>query len=676
MSFDVNKLYDLLPAIYRIRDQKVGEPVKDVLSVIAEEIAIIEEDLAQLYDNQFIETCADWSIPYIGDLIGYRPLNGKVPEIISPRAEVANTITYRRRKGTATVLEELAKDVTGWDTRVVEFFKLMATTQYMNHIRLENLQTPDLRRLESLKFLNTPFDTLAHLADVHNISSTRGRFNIPNIGIFLWRLYPFSITNSPALWVKDRSYFFSPLGNNMQLFTRPKPEDEITHLAEPINVPMPINRQLLNDHIDDYYGPDKSLLIRVDGNDISKERIVVCNLSDWHLHNDKYAIDPVLGRITLPENSPSKVYVNFHYGFSMEMGGGEYKREPSFGPFDTIKWVYKDHTDTNIYPTVQKALNALSVDGTVEITQNEIFRENLGINAVGNQKIELRTRNECRPIIEIFDENLTEELPTFRIKGGMDAEVTLNGLVITNGVLKVSGIRRLTLRHCTLVPGLALKQDGTPKYPDESSLIVESADTDVNIDHSILGALRVPEGAKVQISNSIVDSLEENRVAYASIDGSGAGGDLNINNSTVIGRVRTELMRASNTIFMAKLAHSDLAYSDEWTAPVISERSQEGCVRFSYVPFRSKVPRRYYCQPGNQGDSIRMRPQFTSLQYGNAGYCQLSRNCALEILEGADDEAEMGVFHDLYQPQRITNLRVRLDEYLRFGLEAGIFCVS
>ncbi len=33
----------------------------------------------------------------------------------------------------------------------------------------------------------------------------------------------------------------------------------------------------------------------------------------------------------------------------------------------------------------------------------------------------------------------------------------------------------------------------------------------------------------------------------------------------------------------------------------------------------------------------------------------------------------MGVTHELYQPQRETNLRIRLDEYLRYGLEAGFF---
>ncbi len=43
------------------------------------------------------------------------------------------------------------------------------------------------------------------------------------------------------------------------------------------------------------------------------------------------------------------------------------------------------------------------------------------------------------------------------------------------------------------------------------------------------------------------------------------------------------------------------------------------------------------------------------------------------IRQGADDGGEMGVLHALFQPQRETNLRIRLDEYLRFGLHAGIF---
>ena len=148
MSFDTETLYALLPAIYRIRDAGQGEPLKALLAVIAEQIEVGEENLAQLYDDQFIETCAGWVIPYIGDLIGYhglydiRPGAGTNagtstvdPLTVARRAEVANTIGFRRRKGTVAMLEELARSTTNWSAHVVEFFQLLATTQYMKHLR-------------------------------------------------------------------------------------------------------------------------------------------------------------------------------------------------------------------------------------------------------------------------------------------------------------------------------------------------------------------------------------------------------------------------------------------------------------------------------------------------------------------------------------------------------------
>ena len=160
-------------------------------------------------------------------------------------------------------------------------------------------------------------------------------------------------------------------------------------------------------------------------------------------------------------------------------------------------------------------------------------------------------------------------------------------------------------------------------------------------------------------------------MAFSALDGAEPGGPLTVTNSTLIGKVATtELVLASNVIFLARKRLGDVL------APVHSDRTQEGCVRFSYVPLDARVPRRHQCQPQAAVDELRMRPQFTSLRYGEPGYCQLSRRCAVEIRTGADDEAEMGAFHDLYQPQRETNLRLRLEEYLRFGLEAGIFYAS
>jgi hypothetical protein len=69
-------------------------------------------------------------------------------------------------------------------------------------------------------------------------------------------------------------------------------------------------------------------------------------------------------------------------------------------------------------------------------------------------------------------------------------------------------------------------------------------------------------------------------------------------------------------------------------------------------------------------------PQFTELHYGRPAFAQLASACADEIKTGAEDGSEMGAFSLLQQPQRLKNLEVALEEYLRFGLEAGIFFVT
>ena len=72
----------------------------------------------------------------------------------------------------------------------------------------------------------------------------------------------------------------------------------------------------------------------------------------------------------------------------------------------------------------------------------------------------------------------------------------------------------------------------------------------------------------------------------------------------------------------------------------------------------------------------RLAPRFTTLTYGQPAYAQLSLSTADEIRRGADDESEMGAFHHLYAPQRDRNLRIRLREFLRVGLEAGLIYES
>jgi hypothetical protein len=679
-----DELYRLLPAVYRKQDlAERGGALQQFLRVLDDESLVIEENLAQLYDDLFAETAAPWVLPYIAELIGLRGLPGTESMNMAPRAEVANTIRYRRRKGTAAVLEQLARDVTGWPARAVEYFELLASTQYMNHIRRHNQSTVNIRDAGRLQWADTPFERLTgetdltHLVDVRRIASRRGRYNIPNIGIHLWWLRDYPATQSPAIPAEPgevHRYMLSPLGANMQLFSHPFAEDDVTHLAEPVNVPLPLSRRMFVDNPETYYPTS----LRV-GDAASPDDIVVCDLSDildgggdvigW-AHTPppagRIAVDPALGRIAFPDDQEDPPLVSYYYGFSADIGGGEYGRVQTFDDLDDPVVRISNLGLPAEHTTIFDALAAVQGgDGIIEIADSGHYPENPAV-AAGEHRLGIRSADGRRAFLPLPGD--------LAITGGNNGRLTLDGLLIADGVLRVTGLRTLRLRHCTLVPGITLARDGEPEQAGAASIIVESPETELIIESCIIGGLRVEVDARVSVRNSIIDAGVAG-VAYASEDGSAAGGRLQLRNCTVLGKVHTRVMEmASNTIFLAQLAEED--DPEDWPGPIVADRRQEGCVRFSYLPAGSRTPRRYHCQPEREFDAARLRPVMTSLRYGDPGYCQLDRRTPPEIRLGADDESEMGVFHDLYQSQREHYLQTRLEDYLRFGLEVGIFFAS
>lgn len=705
MSLD-SRLYRLLPALYRIRDDEYAYarlspaeqqaidqlganpdevlkgPLKSLLYIISEQVAILEENLDQLYDDQFIETCAEWVVPYIGQLVGARSLI-TIPGLpYSQRSEVANTISYRRRKGTASIIEQLAKDVTGWPSNVVEYFTRLATTQYLNHLRPENLSFSGLTDWETLEYTNTPFDQMAHTADVRRIALNRGKYNIPNIGIFLWRLKSYTVGIAPMHRIDNRRFTFDQIGRDRHLYNLIEAEAQITHLATPAHVPMPINRRVMHENLEHFYAFDKSVALFANNQHINVAHpymvsppsppslhgvICVCNLSDildtngvvtgWaNMPTQKIAIDPVLGRVAFPNDVPAsdKIEAMSYYAFGAEIGGGGYEREQTFtldlAPVITVGTEPGDVAD------IQTAINQLSpTGGSVLIKDNRVYAENLIIYLAAGKSLEIRSADQTQPVLLAQGGIAIDTAP--------DTNVTINGLLISGGVSCPYSSRLASLRlvHTTIIP-----------QSNPVSLMVNTTATTVSIEKSIIGAIRMREDANLNIVDSIIDSGNKHAIAFANLDGNTPGGVLHIVNSTVIGKVYTRILElASNCIFYAELAQNDT-----WKAPVMAQRLQEGCVRFSWLPAGSRIPRPFRCQPERQEDVMRIKPMFNSLQYGDPDYCQLHSMTAVEIREGADDNSEMGVFHQLYQPQRVANLKTRLNEYLRFGLEAGIFFAS
>ena len=848
-ALTLDRLYRLLPVVYRQRDEELGGPLRDLLRVITTEVNVVEDNILQLYENWFIETCQDWTVPYLGELIGYTPVHeGGEPgqgataqdqlrnRILIPRREVATTIQSRRRRGTLALLEEIARNTAGWPSYVVEFFRFVSVTPAINSRHYSRNHSPDLRQAAVLDLLDGPFNRLAHTADVRRIVSSRttGRYNLTTVGLFVWRLNEYSVTMGQTACLEDDglpfAYTFSFLGNDTPLYGRTQPESDPTHIADQSNLPVPIRRLAFERNISRYYGSGKSLQIWIGVSDeennlkiepVPIERIKAADLSDWNRYRTPQgyiAVDTELGRIAFhPEESPRGVWASYYYGFSADIGGGEYRRPLRqtaqtglFTEFDfkdlvslvkqfktpvsplnvylaerfsdetknllkaydgsdvipedlrkplvaaliedlnrrlsdeklyseklfpgvpltaeltdliarlvegkllraelgrlnrsLLELAYKDELVNYLrlyrvgegqpFTTIEAAIEQWVKDAPrnalIEITDNGVYSEPLDIRLNRGQSLQIRAADRKRPIIYLHEQNRNRP-EWLAVKSKTGGCLTLDGLLVTGRSMRVEGaVEQVRIRHCTFVPGWGIGPGCDPKRPAKPSLELYKTDCRVKIEHSIVGSIQVFKDEvrgdllEICVSDSVIDATSDEREALGAPNWPRAHAVLQIVRSTVIGEVQTNaILLASDCIF---------------TGRIDVTRTQIGCIRFCYVPHGSRTPRRYNCQPdlvdaavnrkfaqpeklqqrinALRTERIRVQPRFNSKRYGRPEYCQLAEACAHEISEGASDQSEMGVFHDLFQPQRISNLRVRLGEFMPAGSEAGIIFAS
>ncbi|MGD1865947.1 MAG: hypothetical protein ACFB0D_15465 [Phormidesmis sp.] len=214
-------LYDRLPQIYHVRDSEQSPPgqLQHYLASGETVFGEIHANIESLYHDLFIDTCDEWVIPYIGDLLGTSHLKGD-PRTL--RADVSDTISLRRRKGTLGAIERLTYNLTGWGVHSIELRENMRWNQHLNHQRPDAGGAPPydntdrfmpvrggtipVRDPALLSLLNTPFSPFTHTADVKPVVQQRRstlvdrvRYNLPNLAIFLWRLAAYRVTVSPPV---------------------------------------------------------------------------------------------------------------------------------------------------------------------------------------------------------------------------------------------------------------------------------------------------------------------------------------------------------------------------------------------------------------------------------------------------------------------------------------------
>ncbi|HTL18804.1 MAG TPA: hypothetical protein VL793_16320, partial [Patescibacteria group bacterium] len=608
-------------------------------------------------------------------------------------------------------------------------------------------RTADLRNVEVLDLLGTPFDRIAHTVDVRRIDSHRsiGRYNIPSTGLFVWRLKSYSVgwqskketpSLSPAYCLEEQGpqcYTLSVLGNDTPLFNRPQPDPNPTHIASELNLPVPIRRRRFARHTNDYYGPDSSVAIwapdwpvKGGGMPVPVSSIIIADLENWQYRapNGSVVMDPERGRLVFPVRQLPKHGVTsyYRYGFSADIGGGEYKR-PLAQPADARFYFVGSEGD---FATINAALVQWGIDkqnsgasaeiashlpasaprtansAVIEITDSAVYTEKLALQLDAYESLQIRAANERRPVIRLLD-YMASQPDSIVVSGGQSSRLTLDGLLITGRGLQVrrpdnnpdtgseatgsADMCDITIRHCTLVPGWGLNCDCDPVRPSEPSIELFNSTAEIKIEHSIVGAIQVvaneaaTDPVRLCLSDSFWDATSNDLFVLSGPDDAAAYARLSIARCTVFGKICThEIALAENCLL---------------NGMICTARRQKGCVRFCYVSPGSRTPRRFECQPDlvlkiatNRlakgeitpeeelvllaSEQARVEPVFNSTRYGTPTYGQLADTCAEEITTGADDESEMGALHDLYQSQRAANLRTRLTEYVPAGQDAGI----
>jgi hypothetical protein len=561
-----DKLWNLLPAIYRALDtDQLGAngPLREIVNRIGGTTGALRRDIDRLWENQSIEACDDWAIPYIAQLLDTRLVPGLDPR--GQRLDVANTISYRRRKGTLGVLEQVAHDISSWDARVVEFFRRLGRTRHgldppvgpigapgsdlATLHQAEGLVGPlthtpiggfaDLRKVYGAGKSRTAFDEFFHTADTRVGQGLFGWHAIPHLGVFVWRLLslgvgpvtPVSVQGCPD-WCPDW-YTFDPTGRDIPLFAASRGANSFGDVwVSPTEgqLPTPISQPLLDADI--ALGEAGQGLYPVEPPPQAAMPQPVLSVTpaatpDEPVPAAKLILRPAVGRFKYPASPQPALVASYHYGFPSEIGAGPYDRRGQAvvvttpTPIATLK---DGGPLPGVWPKAQTV--TLSDSFTYTSPTDLDLQDALTLNAGNNQ----------RPLIRLD--------AAWHIHGSGGAALVLDGLFVSGGDIVLTGdFASVTLTCCTLDPGsaalpgvFAASGGSPPGSSPPAALYQVSADcrelvptrlwiegtvTSLTVDRCVLAAIRTRNGGTVEtavISNSTLQAIRTAGLGPIAVD--------------------------------------------------------------------------------------------------------------------------------------------------------------
>lgn len=258
------KLWTMIPEAFREEDGLATPPgqLRAFIETLAGHAAILRRSQDKLWDDQLIELCSEWAVPYIGELVGTRMVSALNRR--GRRIDVAKTIYYRRRKGTPRILEELVADITGWEGRLVEEFRRLGRLRH----GLDPAPAPlagrftgtlpgglaDLRNTRGAELASGPFDEFHHTPDYRRPLGRDGRHGIAKLAFHLYRLASTALDNvQPAPGPSAGTFLFDPSGRDIPLFIRRHRTDDRDQFnwedwrsVQEWELPAPMNCRVLN----------------------------------------------------------------------------------------------------------------------------------------------------------------------------------------------------------------------------------------------------------------------------------------------------------------------------------------------------------------------------------------------------------------------------------------------
>jgi hypothetical protein len=557
-----DKLWNLLPAIYRALDTDqldANGPLREMVNRIGATSAVLRQSIDRLWENQSIETCDDWAIPYIAELVGTRLVQGL--DSSGQRLDVANTISYRRRKGTVGLLEQLAHDISGWDAKVVEFFRRLARTRHGLDPPIGPIGTPgselttlheaeglvgpltfthiggfaDLRNVYGAGKSRSAFDEFYHYADTRKGNGLFGWHAIPHLGVFVWRLLSLGVGPVTPVAVKGCPgwFTFDPTGRNVPLFAAQRDSTAFGDIwVSPTEgqLPASISPALL--YADIAAGQNGLGLYPVvpAPTNVSMPASVM-SVAPAATPDDPFAasdleLRPAHGRFKHAASPQPSLVATYYYGFPSEIGAGPYDHR---GQALTVATPAPAH---DLLDGGDALANADPHDGTVTLGDSLTYDGAHDLHV--HRELTINVANHKRPLIR-----LPEGKPWI-IHGRSDETVlTLGGLFVSGEDITLTGaFGAVTISCCTLDPGngavpdvfddpfgspppspFQIAADGRPLRP--TRLWIEGTITSLKIDRCVLGSIRTRGAGNVEttsISNSTLQAIRTSNVGPISAD--------------------------------------------------------------------------------------------------------------------------------------------------------------